>query len=121
MIETLEGFPENVVAFSCKGRVTRHDYERVLVPRVEKALREHEKVRLYYEIGPELESIDPGAMWEDLKVGMEHLLRWERVAIVTDVEWIRHTMRIFSFIIPGEVRVFPDADAAQARDWIVAA
>ena len=60
-------------------------------------------------------------MWEDLKVGMEHLLRWERAAIVTDVDWIRHTMRIFSFIIPGEVRVFPLAEVAQARDWIVAA
>ena len=45
--------------------------------------------------------IDPGAMWEDFKVGMEHFTHWERVAVVTDVEWIKHTVRFFSFLMPG--------------------
>jgi hypothetical protein len=33
--------------------------------------------------------IDAGAVWEDFRVGMEHLSRWERMAVVTDVEWLR--------------------------------
>lgn len=61
------------------------------------------------------------AAWEDFKVGMEHFLRWERVAVVTDVEWIKHTMRIFSFVMPADMRVFPVAEATKARAWIVAA
>ena len=52
---------------------------------------------------------------------MEHFLRWERVAVVTDVEWIKHTMRIFSFVMPADMRVFPVAEAAKARAWIVSA
>jgi SpoIIAA-like len=121
MIEQLTDFPANVTAFACKGHVTRSDYESVLVPAVEAALKQHDKVRLYYQINSDFAGIDSGAMWEDFKIGMEHLLRWERVAVVTDVDWIRYTVQAFGFLMPGAVRVFPLADAPKARAWIVAA
>jgi hypothetical protein len=120
MIESLEGFPPNVRAFVCHGHVTRQDYDNVLIPAVAKALQENDKVRLYYETAADFDGIDTGAVWEDAKVGMSHLLRWERFAIVTDVEWIRHTMQLFSFLIPGETRIFSTDEAAQAREWIAA-
>lgn len=118
MIETLEGFPAGVVAVVCKGRVTRADYDTALVPAVEAALGRGGKVRIYYRIDPDFSGFAPGAMWEDFKVGMEHILRWERIAVVTDVDWIRHTIRAFGFVMPGEARVFPLAEAAAAEAWI---
>ena len=120
MIEVLPKFPDNVVAVACSGHVTRKDYETVLVPYVEDALKRHEKVRLYYQIASDFDAIDPGAVWEDFKVGMGHLLRWERIAVVTDVDWIRHTMRAFSFLVPGEMKLFSVAEMKTARDWIAA-
>ena len=121
MIERLSGFPDNVVAFVCKGQVTKADYDTVLVPAVLDALKMHDKVRLYYQIDPDFTGFDPGAMWEDFRVGMEHLTRWERVALVSDVEWIKHLMSMFSFMMPATMKTFPLAEAAQARAWIVAA
>ncbi len=121
MIESLPNFPEHVLAFVCKGRVTKADYDSVLVPAVSRALERHQTVRLYYQTAPDFAGIDPGAIWEDFKVGMEHLTRWERVAVVTDVEWIKQTMRFFSFLMPGAMKAFSLAEAAQARAWIVAA
>jgi SpoIIAA-like len=118
MIEPLQDFPDNVLAFQCRGHVTRDDYERVLIPAVESALRARDKVRLYYQIGADFEGIDPAAVWEDFKVGMGHLSRWERIAVVTDVAWIGHTMRVFGFLIPAEIRVFALSEATEARDWI---
>ena len=119
MIEPLETFPDNVLGFVCHGHVTKKDYETVLIPRVERALAAHERIRLYYEIGSDFESIDPGAMWEDTKVGMSHLNRWERFAVVSDIEWIRHAVQIFGFLMPGEFRVFSASQAASAKAWIV--
>lgn len=121
MIEILPDFSDNIVALACKRHVTKRDYETVLIPRVEEALKQHKKVRLYYQIGSDFTGIAPGAVWEDFKVGMEHLSRWERIAIVTDVDWIRHTMKVFGFLIPGELKVFPSSETSQARDWIAAA
>jgi hypothetical protein len=120
VIEQLSNFPDNVVAIVCRERVTKADYDSVLVPAVEDAFKKHDKVRIYYEIAPDFSGFEPGAMWEDFKVGMEHLTRWERIALVTDVEWIKHTMQFFSFLTPGDLRSFPTAQAAQAREWIVA-
>ena len=121
MIEQLMNFPDNVLAFVCKGRVTKGDYDAVLVPAVMNALQRQDKVRFYYETAADFAGIDPGAIWEDFKVGMEHLTRWERVAVVTDVEWIKQTMRFFSFLMPGAMKLFPMSEAAQARAWIIAA
>jgi hypothetical protein len=120
MIEQLKDVPEDVLAFVCNGRVTRADYDAVLVPAVINALRSHDKVRLYYETAADFVGIDPGAIWEDFKVGVEHLSRWERVAVVTDIEWIRQTMRFFSFLMPGAMKAFPSSQVAEARAWIVA-
>lgn len=120
MIEHLKNFPDNVVAFVCKGRVTKQDYDTILVPAVLDVLKRHDKVRLYYETSGDFAGIDASAAWEDFKVGLEHFTRWERMAIVTDVDWIKYTMRFFGFLMPGELRVFVRADAALAREWIVA-
>ncbi len=50
---------------------------------------------------------------------MEHILRWERIAVITNVDWIRHTIQAFSFMIPGAVRISPLNEQAKAREWIV--
>ena len=97
MIEIIEGFPENVVGILAKGEVTRKDYLEVVIPAIDKALKRNAKLRLYYELGSQFTGIDLGAEWEDFKLGIEHLSRWERAAVVTDVAWIRHRSALFAF------------------------
>jgi hypothetical protein len=33
---------------------------------------------VYYEIAEDFSGFDPGAMWEDFKIGIEHLTRWDK-------------------------------------------
>ncbi len=120
MISRLSGFASNIVAISASGLVQRSDYDTVLVPAVEEALKAHDKVRLYYEIGEDFSGMEAGAMWEDFKVGIEHLTRWERIAVVSDVSWISHTVEAFGFLLPAKVRTFGRKDIDAARAWIVA-
>lgn len=120
MIEMLEGFSDNVVAGRAVGRVTRQDYELVLIPRVEAAARVHPMIRCYYEISGDFTGMEPGAMWEDFRVGVEHWTRWERVAVVTDVDWIAYVVNAFRFLMPGQVRVFPISERITAQTWIEA-
>ena len=118
MIELLSDFPEGTVAAIARGQVTRKDYEEVLIPAIQSALKRRPKLRCYYELGREFLGMDAGAMWEDFRVGFAHLTAWERIAIVTDTEWVRHAVGVFRFLVPGEVRLFPTRDAAEARRWI---
>lgn len=121
MIEILKDFPSNVVALSADGQVSREDYQKVVIPAVERAFNQHETVRLYYMIGKDFSGIDLGAMWADTKVGMAHFFRWERIAVITDIEWIKHSVTAFGFLMPAQVSVYATADAETARKWISAA
>lgn len=119
MIERLAGFPDNVVALEAKGQVTKRDYEQVLAPEVARAFKEHRKVNFYYELGPQFEGLEAGAAWEDLKEGIRHFGGWDKMAVVTDVEWIKRLVSGFGAIMPGEVRVFPNVEQTVARAWVI--
>jgi hypothetical protein len=114
MIEIINGLPDNVVAFTATGRVTGAECDAVLLPAVAKARKRHERLRLYYE----LDCRFPGAAWEDLDIAPLQLQPWERVALVTDVSWVRHTVKALRFLIPAEIRVFATAQADEGRGWI---
>ena len=114
MIEIVRGLPDNVVGIVATGRVTREECSSVLRPAMERRLRRHDKVRLYYEIGCRF----PGAGWEDLEIGLDRLPQWERVAVVTDTGWVRQTVNALRFLLASEVRVFTSVEADEGRAWI---
>jgi hypothetical protein len=116
MMEIVQGLPNNVVGIAVKGRVTKKDCYDVLMPAMQRSLKWNDKIRLYYE----LNSRFPGAAWDDLNVGIGDVTSCERVAIVTDVGWIRHTVKALRFLIPGEIRVFATVQASEGRAWITA-
>lgn len=120
MIELLEGLPDNVVALSASGQVTGEDYEAVLIPAVEMKFKDHKKIRLLYHIGADFKKFTTTAMWDDAKVGMYHLTGFERIAVVTDVQWIKTMAKAIGLAMPGELRTFGDADLEQAKSWISA-
>lgn len=118
MIELVEGLPEHVVGVRVHGEVTRDDYERVLIPAVEKRILAGRKVPVYYELAPDFAGFSLGSVWDDMVLGIGHLTSWERVAVVTDVDWITNATEALRFMMPCPVRVFPLADADRARHWV---
>ncbi|MGA7264400.1 MAG: STAS/SEC14 domain-containing protein [Stellaceae bacterium] len=116
MLELIEGLPGNVVGIAVSGRLTMQDCQDVLVPAMQKSLKRHDKIRLYYE----LNSRFPGAAWDELDLGLEHASRCERVAIVTDIGWVRLTVKALRFLIPSKIRVFATDQAEEGRSWIAA-
>jgi hypothetical protein len=119
MLEQLAS-PENVLALRAVGTVDRSDYENVLEPAVDAMLATHGEMRFVYVIGDEFEKYSAGADWEDMKFGFTHLSKWKKCAIVTDKDWIRHGIRLFRWMMPGELEVFDPADVQAAIDWAAA-
>ena len=62
MIETLSGYPDNVVGFRANGHVSRQNYETIVIPAVEAAFTQHPSLRLYYQLDSDFEGMGPGAM-----------------------------------------------------------
>lgn len=118
MMTVMHDFPDNVLAISASGDVTSDDYRDVLVPVLEQRLGKHRRLRLLYVIGADFQGFTPGAAWEDAKVGMHHFAHFERVAVVSDVDWVRHAVRGFGFALPGEVRVYDLDGQDDAEAWL---
>jgi hypothetical protein len=118
VFEPIEGLPEGVVGLRAVGRVTGDDYRTVLVPAVDEATTGGHKARLLLELGDGFEGYDPSAMTADAGIGIEHFRSFERVAVVTEADWVRRAIHLFGPLIPGDVRVYPVAEEAAARDWI---
>ena len=118
MIKEVPDLPGNVIGFTASGTVTAEDYESVLIPAVEAKLAEQKMIRLLYHLGPDFSGYKMAAMWEDAKIGLRHFTAWERIAVVTDVDWIRSSVKVFGFAVPGHVRVFKNDELAEAKGWL---
>ena len=118
MLEKISDVPDSVLGFRASGELTSDDYRTVLVPAIEVALQSRDELRLLYLLGDDVTGFSAGAAWQDTKAGMEYVTRWEKVAVVTDKEWIRHSVNIFGYLIPGEIKAFPVAAEGDARAWV---
>jgi hypothetical protein len=120
MIRVMDGLPENVLGVEAIGKVTDEDYETVLARAVEEKLGAHDRIRCVYVLGDEFEGWTLGAMWEDAKIGGHDLRRWEKIAVVTDRDWVTHAVKAFGWMIPGQVRVFAVGELEDAKAWAAA-
>jgi hypothetical protein len=118
MIEKIPNLPDNVLGFTAKGTITANDYESVIIPAVEALFSRYHKVRFLYHLGEEFSEFEVSAMWNDIKLGLTHLTGWERMAVVSDMDWIRAAVRVFGLAIPGHIRVFHNSELTEATRWI---
>lgn len=116
----LEGSPDDVVAFRAEGEITRQDYEETLIPLIEARIAAHDKIKLLYWCGPGFKGVSAGAIWDDARFGLTHLGNFSKVAIVSDVGWIRQAAKLFAPLVPAPVQLFHDADIEDAKKWITA-
>lgn len=86
------------------------------------ALERGEKLNIYFELVDDFDGLDLGALWEDMKaagsVGLKHRSSWQRMALVTDKDWIKHAAAVVGPLAPGELRLFDPEEKAQAKAWI---
>ncbi len=120
MLEVIPNLPNRVVGVTASGQVTAQDYESVLVPAVESAIKKMDGVRFLYHLGPAFTGFTAGAMWDDMKLGLGHLRTWQRVAVVTDLGWVQSAVRLFAFAMPCPVKLFSNAELTAAEQWAAA-
>ncbi|NGO74137.1 STAS/SEC14 domain-containing protein [Streptomyces sp. YC504] len=112
----MDGLPAGVVGFEASGEISADDYRDVVVPAIVDAAEAGE-VRFLLVVR-DFDGMSSGAVWQDLKVGTEHLGSWKRIALVTDIEWMKHLTSLFGWMTPGETKVFPLAEREAAAAWV---
>jgi hypothetical protein len=116
MITELNDMPAGVIGFETSGKIDAEDYRDVVVPAIERAGKAGD-IR-FLIVMPEFKGMTGGAVWQDLKVGIEHFRAWKRIAVVTDIEWVDHLTWLFGWMTPGETKVFPSDKRQDAVKWV---
>jgi SpoIIAA-like len=115
MMKELSDLPAGVIGFESSGKIQAEDYRDVVLPVLERAAAAGE-VR-FVIVMRDFGGMSGGAVWQDLKVGIEHLRAWKRIALVTDITWIRDMTSLFGWMTPGEVKTFHLTELDEAVAW----
>ena len=81
-------------------------------------IAEGRKVRLLYLLGVQFREYEGDALAEEMKFAIHHPSAYERVAVVSDEEWLRPALRLLSVLVPGQLRGFRVAELAAAKSWV---
>lgn len=85
---------------------------------MEATLSDFDKIRIPFHMGEDPEPVEGEAAWEDAKVGMKHFSSFEKCTVVSDKKWIRRSIKLFGYLVPGEVKLFNNAHLDEAEAWI---
>lgn len=118
MIEEMTGLPAGTLGFKVFGNVTGDDYDNVLTPAIDKAIEEFDRIKLLAQIGPDFEGYSLDAAWDDAKLGLRHWNGFERVAVATDLGWLRTMIKAMGFMMPCPVRLFELGEVDDAKRWL---
>lgn len=118
MIKVIHDMPPGTVGLEAVGKVTAEDYEQVLKPALEDALT-HKDVRLMYVLGEEFDTHAPEAAWADTRLWARNMNAWERIAVVSDADWLEHSLKTLGWLVPGEIKVFETDEVLDAKRWLV--
>ncbi len=118
MLKIIADLPANVLGVSAEGKITGTDYETVLIPALDEKLKTNEKISMLYHLGASFTGFDFSAMVDDAKIGIKHLLAWEKIPLVSDHEMINAFAKFFGHLMSCELHVFKNAELDEAKKWI---
>jgi len=113
-----EEYDGKIIVIHVSGKLLKEDYER-LIPKFEQLIRKHGKIRILFDM-TDFQGWDAGAVWEDVKLGIEHFSDIERIAMVGEEHWEQDMATFCKPFTRAKVRYFEHTDVTKAHRWLAA-
>lgn len=118
MLKTVEDMPAGTLGFEAIGKVEDDDWEDVVEPVLKQWLARGDKVRMLYLLGARSRAVEGEAMGADIGFRARHASSFERVAVVSDEDWMRPALAALSFLMPGKAKAFRVVELKAAKAWL---
>lgn len=115
------GGDDRVVAFKWDGEFTEAALKQCLVDFMDE-LRARSRMNLYLEVA-NLGKVEPKALWEDIKFSIKNIKeitdKIDKVALVTDIEWLRTLIGTSGKLTPKtEIKTYSFINSDKAIIWV---
>jgi hypothetical protein len=118
MLRRLTDMPPGTIGFEGIGEVEDDDWEETVEPVLRQEVAAGRKLRLLYLLGAQSRDLDGDAMKADTGFRARHASAFERVAVVSDEDWMRPALRVLSVLLPGKAKAFRVRELAEAKAWL---
>ncbi|GAA4313084.1 STAS/SEC14 domain-containing protein [Mucilaginibacter gynuensis] len=118
MLQFINDMPVHVVGIHAVGKVTREDIDTVLIPHLNNMVEQHGEINYLLVLETDIKNFTAGALWQDIKIGLKHFTKWNKIAVVTDQKGVEQFSNWFRILIPGKSRGFPLERLDEAIKWI---
>jgi hypothetical protein len=118
MLECLKDLPPGIVGVKASGTVTTKEYEQTVVPMLDEARAQGQRLRFIYQVAEDFEGFTPSDGWEDVRLGLRATRLFDGCAALTDIGWIRESTPLVGFFLPCPVRAFGADEMAEAVEWL---
>lgn len=118
MIDVEHTGEHGIVEIRMTAPVTDRDYTEALVPAIDAAIAQGDRVRLLAVIEAGFSDFTLGAMLQDARTGLKHWRGFDRLALVTDNSAIKTAAAAFSVFLPCPVARFTMTELEDARRWL---
>lgn len=118
MLKHIQEMPAGTLGFEAIDEVDDDDFEDTVEPVLRREIAAGRAIRMLYLLGPGLLEYEGEALGDQLKFAARHAESYERVAVVSDRDWLRPALRVLSALVPGQLRAFPLDQLAQAKEWL---
>ncbi|MFL5829674.1 MAG: STAS/SEC14 domain-containing protein [Solirubrobacteraceae bacterium] len=118
MLQRMRDMPAGAIGFEAIGQVEDDDWEETVEPVLRHEMADGRKIRLLYLLGADARDVEGDAVTADSGFRARHATSFERVAVVSDEDWMRPAVRALSALLPGKAKAFRVHDLAAAKAWL---
>jgi len=97
--------------------LSSEDYEDIFIPELNRRLNKTGKIRAAILFDSNFQGWQPGAAWDDFTYGMQHRRDFEKIAVVTEKQWLARATKIGSYFMDGQVVAYAPAEFQEAVSW----
>ena len=116
MVQLTEGPDKKVVAFQLGGKITTEELNTV-TNAIAKRIAARGRICLYCEVDDDVE-YNADLSLADLGYSSRHLENFDRVAVVSDRNWLTELSHLTDDLPETEVKHFERAHKEQATAWV---
>ena len=120
MLRRMPDMPAGTIGFEAIGEVEDDDWEHVVEPVLRAEIADGRKLRLLYLLGRRAQEVEGDAVRADAGFRARHASSYERVAVVSDEDWMRPALSTLSFLMPGKAKGFRVRELDDAKAWLAA-
>jgi SpoIIAA-like len=120
MLRQMTDMPVGTIGFEAVGEVEDDDWEDTVEPLLRQEIAEGRKLRLLYLLGPGTREVEGDAVKAGAGFRARHVASFDRVAVVSDEDWVHPALRALSLLLPGEAKGFRVRELAEAKAWLAA-